>query len=85
MKTRCEFGALYWGCEEERLYTMTRWHQSNSIRSASESLGRFPGVGASGRRDADAEAAGGAKIRRESELMDSPPSPGITGFFIPSF
>jgi hypothetical protein len=60
MKTRYEFDvSFYWG---ERVYNGTGMgHQSKIIKSPSESLDRFPGVGASGRRDVEEEGAVGAK------------------------
>ncbi len=55
------------------------------MKSISGFSGVGMGFGAAGRQETAADGAGGAKTRRESRLMDSPPFPRITGFIIPSF
>ncbi len=55
------------------------WNQSAAFRATG------PISGVSGRREAAADGAGGAKIRRESRFSGFPSLPRTTGFFIPSF
>jgi hypothetical protein len=85
MKTRYEFWLLLLGMQKRA----TEWLECDALHSSMKSISGFSGAGAdfgaTRRCEAAADGAGGTKTRRESRLMDSPPFPRVTGFFIPSF
>ncbi len=73
------------GDAESRQKGLDRNVLYSSMKSISGFSDAVADFGVAGRREATADGTGGTKTRRESRLMDSPPFPKITGFFIPSF